>query len=114
MFDLVQDIPSDVSGSLPHVANIALIHVNSNLRETTGSNAIPENRQSVVTSLTCALAMSRMQNIGVDFSYGLGDLRIDKGQSSGAAQQVSFFLQLVNAELHAIPKNRASPLKSNG
>lgn len=113
VFDVVQDIPTDISGSLPNLAFQSLQYVNNWLRETTGSNSIDDSRLNVVTNLTAAITLSRMNNIGVDFSYNLGEFRVQKGKDTGNTAQMEFLLSLVNLELRRIPLTRATIVRVN-
>ena len=112
-FDLVQDIPSDISGSLPNIAYNAMLYVNSVLRLSIGSQTISEAHFGLITNLTSAMALSRMQNIGVDFNWNLGEFSVSKGAGSGASEQMSFLLGMVNAEIRGIGR-RTIIRKSNG
>ena len=93
---------------------IALQYVNNYLRETTGSNAIGENRQSVVTNAAAMLTLGRMHNVGLDFNFNLGQFGITKGMSSPVSAQVQIFADMVNMELKMIPHGRALLAKVNG
>jgi hypothetical protein len=114
VLDLVQDVPTDVSGSLPAIANMACITVGNILREGIGSNSIPENRYSLVANTTAMLTLGRMHNVGLDFNWTLGQWSVAKGTSSPVAAQISLFAGLINNELKTCIYNRAIFSKCNG
>lgn len=114
IFDLIQDIPTDVSGSLPNIAYMALLEINNLLGESTGSQAIPDNRQSLVTNLTAAKTLSRISQIGVDFDWRLGEFSASKGSGGVDAGQMQSLLSSVNAEISYIRADRTLFSKANG
>lgn len=84
------------------LADQARLYVNNRLRVSIGSTTIGDKYQSPIINLTRAFTLSRMNSIGTDFNWTVGEITVNKGQSSEGNTQVSFWLNMAEMELRNI------------
>lgn len=103
---MLEDVPSSISGTvMTDFAEQARIFTQNYTGQTIGSNTIPEKFQNVITNLTAAFTATRMDAIGADFSYSLGEFRVDKSsKETPTGKQAQFFFDMANMELKTIGK----------
>lgn len=80
---LLSDIPDNISGALPRIADRQREKVQNYTGTTIGSNSIGIKHQEAILQLTIAKTAKDMMSIGVDASQvKLGDFTVSKGSNS--------------------------------
>jgi len=101
----INDIPSDITGSpmIYEWANDARIDIQNYCGASINASSITEKFQPAIKNLASAYVLSYMTGVGVDFSYGLGELRVNKGGGSDKnAKQLEFFVAQANRSMKMI------------
>lgn len=99
----LEDVPTNISGNVMQIlADQARLYVNNRLRVSIGSNSIADKYQSPIINLTRAFTLSRMNSVGTDFNWTVGEITVNKGQNSEGNTQVSFWLNMAEMELRNI------------
>ena len=113
-WEKLNDVPSNISGTvMNNIVDQARIFTNNYTKASIGSNAIPETYQTVIINLTTAWTLARMEMLGADFSWSLGEFRVDKGGFSSNAELVQSYFDQAIMELKFVGR----PIlfsKSNG
>ena len=115
VFSVVQDIPTSISGApMDDMARQSLNLLNSFLKTSISGNNIDETLyENVLVNLTAARTLARMFNVGVDFSYTLGDFNVKKGMDTSANTQVEYFLAQAKDEMAFLGRDQFHFFKSN-
>jgi len=101
----INDIPSDVTGSpmIYEWCDDARIDIANYCRTSISATTIPEAFQPAIKNLASAYTLSYMTGVGVDFSYALGELKVNKGSGSDKNQtQLKFFVAQANRSMKMI------------
>ena len=77
----------------------ARIFLNNVLRVSIGSNVITDAYHNVVVNLTAIKTLNRMEGVGADFDWTLGQFSVKKAGTTTNSQQAKFIVDQLNAEM---------------
>ena len=77
VINLVENVPTSISGALPDLANMSMKYVETYTGQSIGSLAIPEQYQGPILYLTIAKTARLMSVVGTDKGFSLGDLSVE-------------------------------------
>jgi hypothetical protein len=111
---LVENVPDNISGALPRIADRQRNKVEEYTGVTIGSNAIGIKYQEAILQLTIAKTASDMQSYGTDASeVKLGDFTVKKGSDSNLQVIAQNAKNAAESELNCLGKN-IKYYKANG
>ena len=102
VLNLIDSVPNAVSGAMPEYVDQARIFLNNVLRVSIGSNVITDAYHNMVINLTALKAISRIESIGVDFDWTLGQFSVRKGSQSQNTGQAGMIATELNAEIKGV------------
>ena len=102
----LNDVPTAISGQvMEDLALQSVFFTNNYLKTSISGNSINDTYFSPIVNLTKAWTLARMANVGVQYSFHLGEFSVDKGANSNTeAVQVKTFFDMALLELQQIPK----------
>lgn len=89
VLNLVDGIPDSISGTLPFLANDAMLFCEEFTGNSIGSTAIAEKYQGAIVNFTAANVVGAMSVQGSDKGFTLGDFKTDGGGASSASKSAT-------------------------
>lgn len=84
VLNLIDDIPGGISGTLPFLANDAMLFCEERTGQSIGSTAIAEKFQGAIVDFTAASVLASMSVAGTDKGFTLGDFTVNAAGKGGA------------------------------
>lgn len=101
---LIDAVPSTISGTvMQKMAELSVRQVENFTGQSIGLTGIDSKYHSMLANITAGYTAARMAGVGADFSYQLGEFRVDKGASTNPliSQSASFF-SMANSDLKSL------------
>ena len=104
--DFIQDETAATTALGSKFAELSVFSLNNFIRGLSlGITDIDDRFAPALVDMTAAKILGSMTGIGADFSYSLGDLRVDKGQGNNSLlSQQQYHLQSAIMQVKAIEK----------
>ncbi len=107
----IDSVPTNITGSpvIWEYLDDARIDVGNIIGAAISNSSVDEKYQSILKNLAAAYTLARMNGVGVDYDYSLGNFRVSKGAGGSNTQQIDFLLGQVN---NSIKNLKTIPFKA--
>lgn len=104
-YNRLNDVPTTISGTvMQNYAEESLLKLQNYFETTITTTAIPDTYKTILVDMTCAYALARMAQVGIDFDASIGDFSVSKGNSSNFDNRIDFYVQSAEKGIDAVGK----------